>query len=88
MLCECWCEGILCIIQVFPILVLMETYFKQLEKEMQRFLWANQNMIVGSLLQDSQRLTRRAITVCRAGVEIFLNLETAGDWDGAEYFEG
>ena len=38
----------------------------QLEKEMQRSLWEkNQNMIVGSLLRDSQRLTRRAITVCR-----------------------
>ena len=34
---------------------------------MQRSLWESQNMVVGSLTQDHQRLAKRAITTCRGG---------------------
>ena len=50
----------------------------QLEKEMQRSLWEkNQNMIVGSLLRDSQKINRKSHNHLQRDGEIFLNLEAA-----------
>lgn len=40
-------------------------------------------MIVCSLTQANQRLTKRAITTCRGGGKN-LNLEAADNWDGPE----
>lgn len=61
----------------------------QLEKEMQRSLWEkNQNMIVGSLLRDSQKINRKSHNHLQRDGEIFLNLEAAENWDGAKSIEG